>query len=76
MLVSLCTPNDITITSYEDLTAMLTRHYHCGENEVISSYQFDTVDQAETETISEYIVALKKLSINCAFGDENHSTKD
>ena len=42
LLVSLCTPNDITTTSYEDLTAMLTRHYGCGENEVISSYQFDT----------------------------------
>ena len=62
LLVSLCTPNDITTKSYEDLTAMLTRHYGCGENEVISSYKFDTRDQAETETISEYIVALKKLS--------------
>ena len=54
LLVSLCTPNDITTKSYEDLTAMLTRHYGCGENEVISSYQFDTRDQAETETISEF----------------------
>ena len=46
LLVSLCTPNDITTKSYEDLTAMLSRHYHCGENEVISSYQFDTRDHA------------------------------
>ena len=71
LLVSLCTPNDITTKSYEDLTAMLSRHYHCGENKVISSYQFDTRDQAENEQISDYIVALKKLSINCAFRDEN-----
>ena len=75
LLVSLCTPNDITTTSYEDLTGMLARHYGCGENEVISSYQFHTRDQAETETISEYIVALKKLSINCVFGDENQRNK-
>ena len=75
LLVSLCTPNDITTKSYEDLTAMLSRHYHCGENEVISSYQFDTRDQAENETISDYIVALQKLSINCAFGDENQLNK-
>ena len=75
LLVSLCTPNDITTTSYEDLTAMLTRHYGCGESEVISSYQFDTRDQAETETVSEYIVVLKKLSINCAFGDKNQLNK-
>ena len=75
LLVSLCTPNDITTKSYEDSTAMLSRHYHCGENEVISSYQFDTRDQAENETISDYIVALQKLSINCAFGDENQLNK-
>ena len=75
LLVSLCTPNDITTKSYEDLTAMLSRHYHCGENEVISSYQFDTRNQAENETISDYIVALQKLSINCAFGDENQLNK-
>ena len=75
LLVSLCTPNYITTTSYEDLTAMLTRYYGCGENEVILSYQFDTRDQAETETFLECIVALKKFSINCAFGDENQLNK-
>ena len=42
---------------------------------MISSYQFDTRDQAENETISDYIVALQKLSINCAFGDENQLNK-
>ena len=42
---------------------------------MISSYQFDTRDQAENETISEYIVALLKLSINCALGDENQLNK-
>ena len=75
LLVSLCTPNDITTKSYQELTAMLSRHYHCGENEVISSYQFDTHDQGENETISDYIVALQKLRINCAFGDENQLNK-
>ena len=75
LLVSLCTPTYITTKSYEDLTAMLSRHYNCGENEVISSYQFDTRDQAENETISDYIVAFQKLSINCAFGDENQLNK-
>ena len=54
---------------------MLTRYYGCDENEVILSYQFNTRDQAETDTISENIVALKKFSINCAFGDENQLNK-
>ena len=69
------TPNDITTTSYEDLTAMLSRHYHRGDNEMISSYQFDTRDQADNETISDYIVALQKLSTNYASGDENQLNK-
>ena len=42
---------------------------------MISSYQFDKRDEAENETISEYIVALQKVSINCAFGDENQLNK-
>ena len=61
-----------TIFKYDDLTAMLSKHYHCGENEVISSYQFDTREQPENETISDCVVALEKLSINCVFGDENN----
>ena len=32
LLVSFCTLNYITTQSYEDLTAMLTRHYGCSEN--------------------------------------------
>ena len=75
LIVSLCTPNDITTTYFEDLTVMLSRHYHCGDTEVISSYQFYARDQAENETISDYVVTLQKLSINCAFGDENQLNK-
>ena len=75
LLVSLCTPSDINTKSYDDLTGLLDRHYYSGENEVISSYHFDTRCQAANETVSDYIVALKKLSINCGFGDETQLNK-
>ena len=65
----------INTKSYDDLTGLLDRHYYSGENEVISSYHFDTRCQAANETVSDYIVALKKLSINCGFGDETQLNK-
>ena len=54
---------------------MLQKHYTSGTNELAESYNFDTRYQKESETVSDYIVALKKLSIHSRFGDEEQVKK-
>lgn len=69
LLVSLCTPVEITRKAYMDLLNMLDNHYKSGDNTVNESVQFDMRTQKQTESVSEYIVAISDLSIHCGFGE-------
>ena len=70
LLVALCAPAQIETKTYAQLTELIKNHYTSGSNELIESFSFDERIQKEGESIAEYIVALKKISIHCGFGDE------
>ena len=75
LLVALVSPANIEGKTYAQLSELLQKHYTSGTNELAESYNFDTRYQKESETVSEYIVALKKLSIHSGFGDEEQVKK-
>ena len=75
LLVALVSPANIEGNTYAQLSALLQKHYTSGTNELAESYNFDTRYQKESETVSDYIVALKKLSIHSGFGDEEQVKK-
>ena len=75
LLVALVSPANIEGKTYAQLSELLQNHYTSGTNELAESYNFDTRYQKESETVSDYIVALKKLSIHSGFGDEEQVKK-
>ena len=74
-VVALVSPANIEGKMYAQLSDLLQKHYMLGTNELAESYTFDTRYQKESETVSDYIVALKKLSIHSGFGDEEQVKK-
>ena len=75
LLVALVSPANIEGKTYAQLSELLQKHYTSGTYELAESYNFDTRYQKESETVSDYIVALKKLSIHSRFGDEEQVKK-
>lgn len=75
LLVALCTPGEPSAKTYDQLTELLRKHYLSGTNELSESYAFDTRTQNENESVADYIVALKKLSIHSGFGAEEQVQK-
>ena len=70
-LVTSCALAEIETKTYAQLTTLLSNHYTSGSNEVIESFKFDERKQGDRESVSDYIVVLKKISIHCRFGDED-----
>ena len=69
LLVALSTPARIETRTYDQLCTLLDGHYGAGISNLAEAYKFDTRVQAANETVPEYIIALRKLTIHCGFGD-------
>lgn len=67
LLVNLCSPDNITDKSFVQLIGLFDTHFG-RRNEVAEAYVFDTRTQSGTESIPEFVLALKQLSIHCNFG--------
>ena len=50
------------------LIAKLDEYFRGQTNEIYETFKFFTRDQEETESLTDYIAALKKLSKTCNFG--------
>ncbi|KAK2145951.1 hypothetical protein LSH36_644g00000 [Paralvinella palmiformis] len=74
LLVSLVTPDDVAGKSYNDLTKLLENYYKPKHSVVGERYTFGSRNQQENESVTDFILALKKLSINCEFGDSLKNT--
>ena len=74
LLVSLVTPDDVAGKSYNDLTKLLEDYYKPKHSVVGERYTFGSRNQQENESITDFILALKKLSINFEFGDSLKNT--
>ncbi|KAF6033958.1 hypothetical protein EB796_007732 [Bugula neritina] len=49
---------------------LIDDHYGAGRNEIAESYMFDCRSQKDTESVADYVVALRKLSVHCNFGSQ------
>ena len=56
-------------TPFTDIVKALENHYNPAPLEIAESFDFGTRYQKQDESISDLIVALKKLSIRCNYGE-------
>ena len=55
--------------SYDELKTLLIENLEPKPNIITQRYKFYKRERAATESVSEYVAALRKLSEHCNFGD-------
>jgi hypothetical protein len=65
-LLVLAKPKDTSLTN---IVQALEKHFNPAPLEIAEHFHFGTRTQKPGESIGEYVVALKKLSIHCNFGE-------
>ena len=73
LLVSYLSPEDPTTKTYEELTKILADHYKFQRNEISERIEFKDRKQNPGESVSDFIVDLKRLSRYCNFGTNLHT---
>ena len=71
-LSNLLAPAKPRDTTFANIVEALERHYNPAPLEIAESFHFGTRYQKQDESIGDYIVALKKLSIHCNYGEFLH----
>ena len=69
VLRNLMTPDVPSSKTYDELKATLSAHFKPKTLVIAECFQFYKRNQHENESISDYIVELKKLASTCDFGD-------
>ena len=69
LLRSLLAPAKPNTKSYEDLANILNDHLKPKPVVIAERYKFYERSQKENETVSEFLAAIRKLSIKCEFQD-------
>ena len=64
----LLAPRNAQEVGLNEITRVLKEHYCPAPLEIAESFHFGTRVQKEGESIADFTVALKKLSIHCNFG--------
>lgn len=65
--VHLKKPKELT---FKNVVTLLNSHFCPKPSEISERYKFRMTLQAENETVSEFLVKLRKLSMNCKLGDK------
>ena len=68
LLNDLLAPRSTKEVELNEITHVLKEHYNPAPLEIAESFHFGTRVRKEGESIADFIVALKKLSIHCNFG--------
>lgn len=68
-LRSLTAPDLPSSKTYGELCKALEDHFNPRPLEIVERYKFHLRQQQQSESISEFIAAIKKLSEHCNFGD-------
>ena len=63
-------PAKLSEKSLADLTSALVAHYEPKQLVITQRFHFHCRNQDPTESISEYVAALRKLFTFCEFGDQ------
>ena len=68
LLKNLCDPDNPNNKSYQDLKQILQAHYEPAPIVIAERHKFWTASQEENESVSGFVVRLKKLASTCSFG--------
>ena len=68
LLKNLCDPENPNSKSYQDLKQILQAHYKPAPIVIAERHKFWTASQEEKESVSDFVVRLKKLASTCSFG--------
>ena len=68
LLKNLCDPENPNSKSYEELKQILQAHYEPAPIVIAERHKFWTASQEENESVSDFVVLLKKLASTCSFG--------
>ncbi|KAG8139529.1 hypothetical protein E2320_002289 [Naja naja] len=66
---ALLVPQTVKAVSWEDLQELLSNHYSPKPSRIVRRHAFRRQVQAEGETISTYMAALRKVALHCGFRD-------
>ena len=69
LLRSLALPTPLTELSFKDLVAKMQAHREPKPSVIVQRYQFNSRQRASSETVAEYVAALRKLAEHCDYGD-------
>ena len=56
-------------TLFADIVRILEKHYNPKPLEIAQSFHFGTRNQKSAESVSGYVLALKKLAVHCNYGE-------
>ena len=60
---------DADAVTYDSLVKLLNTHYSKKQSTIVHHFNFHTHSRQPSESIADYIVALRELALNCKFGD-------
>ena len=69
VLHDLAFPNAVTDKTYDEMKALLKSHYKPTNTAMAERLKLHARKQKPDESIQDYIIALKKLAVNCNFGN-------
>ena len=55
--------------TYTEITAKLKDHFQPQKSKIAERFHFHKRDQTAGETVAEFDAALRRLAVNCTFGD-------
>lgn len=70
LIVTLVKPARPTATSFDSIVQAVKGHLHPSPSELYARFLFYKRNQAATETVAEYVTALRKLAEDCGFSDK------
>ena len=68
-LSNLLAPAKPKDTLFTDIVRILEKHYNPKPLEIAQSFHFGTRNQKSEESVSDYVLALKKLAVHCNYGE-------
>ena len=69
LLKNLCDPDNLNTKTFTRLTQLLQGHYKPAPIVIAERHKFWTASQGEGESVSEFVVRLKKLASTCSFAE-------
>ena len=73
-LKSLLAPTKPGDKKFDEIVAVLTKHYSPPPSEVVQSYRFFSRVRQPGESVSAFVAALRRLAKDCNFGDAMERT--